>query len=174
MKVEIVDNLLVQLEMHYGAPKSGFTVDYNNQWFAAFAYSHVQAEDLPEAISRFLAAYRGRFFPTVGEFLELSGLKQRPPRAAKQPKLLESKNSEDWVAMEQEYKAIDRRMDPVAATKFLWATSRAPYGYNVIDTEDGIGVVYAQKGNRGAGPPIAKPKGPVRFADLVQAVTYGE
>ena len=173
MKVEIVDNLLVQLEMHYGKPKSGFTVDYNNQWFAAFDYCHVQAADLPEAISRFLVTYRGRFFPTVGEFLELSGLKELAPRAAK-PKQLESKSSEDWVAMEQEYKEASRRLDPVAATKFLMATNRAPYGYKVVDTELGIGVVYEPQERQAAGPPApSKSKGPVRFADLARAAAYG-
>lgn len=168
MKAEIVDNLLVQLEMHYGAPKGGFSVDYNNQWFAALDYCRVETEQLPEALSRFLVAYRGRFFPTVGEFLELSGLKELAPKRT-QPKQIQSKSTKEWEALRQEYVSQDRIMDPVAAQKCYWATGQPPDGYSL--SADGI-VLRNTKSGSSSAPPRKSAKKPVRFADLVKAVAY--
>jgi len=173
MRVEMVDQLLEALSNQYGEPKNGFSHDYIHGWASALEHCNVQEEQLAEGLSRFLANYTKPFYPTVGEFLQLSRLKELAPRAAK-PKQLENKSSEDWVAMEQEYKEVDRRLDPVAATKFLMATNRAPYGYKVVDTELGIGVVYEPQERQAAGPPaLPKSKGPVRFADLAKAAAYG-
>ena len=170
MKAEIVDNLLEQLEKQYGSPKGGFSLDYNNQWFAAFDYCRVQSEQLPEALSRFLVAYRGRYFPTVGEFLELSGLKELAPKRTP-PKEIESQSAKEWAALQQEYASQERIMDPVAAQKCYWATGLPPDGYTL--SADGIVLRITENGSSST-PPHKSAKKPVRFSDLVKALAYAE